>query len=191
MTLHRSEFSSDDLSVIISDLLVATADASDALVDGSVAEVLSLLRERLSMDVVFVSQFVDGRRVFRFVDAGRAASPVQVGDSDPLEQSFCKFVVEGRLPQAIPDMAALPPVDGLPQPPMRIGAHLSTPIVLKDGTVYGTLCCFSSSPNPALQQRELTQLRHCAQLVARKLELAAREPERPGAAEWTLQPLQR
>jgi hypothetical protein len=30
-----------------------------------------------------------------------------------------------------------------------VGAHLSTPIVLASGKVYGTLCCFSQAPMKA------------------------------------------
>ena len=41
-------YEDDDLTVKVAELLVATAD-------GSVSEVLHLLRERMSMDVVFVS----------------------------------------------------------------------------------------------------------------------------------------
>jgi GAF domain-containing protein len=122
---------------------------------------------------VFVSEFVEGRRVFRFVNAAEPEGTIQAGESDPLEQSFCKFVVEGRLPECIPDMTALPPIPRLPEPRVPVGAHISAPIVLTDGSIYGTLCCFSASPNPALQSRDLTQLRLCAELVAHRIQRTA------------------
>ncbi|AKJ28597.1 GAF domain-containing protein [Caldimonas brevitalea] len=78
--------------------------------------------------------------------------------------------------------------------PFPVGAHLSTPIVLKDGTPYGTLCCFSCSPSEQLRHADLKNLRYCAQLVARKLELTGAPAGRtPTAANpnWTLQPVQR
>jgi hypothetical protein len=179
------------LSVTITDLLVATADASDALLDGSVQEVLRLLRDRMQMDVLFVSEFVDGRRVFRFVDGAKDPAPIAVGDDGPLEQSYCKLVTDGRLPESVPDLSALaarrPELPALPFP---IGEHLSTPVVLKDGSVYGTLCCFSASPSPQSRQRDLTQLRQCAQLVARKVEVGGSRPAPGVVPDWTIAPVE-
>ena len=195
MNLFEQRFGSRDVEVVISDLLVATADSSDALLDDSVSQVLSMLRQTLRMDVVFVSEFVDGRRVFRFVDADGPA-PIAAGESSPLEESYCKLVVDGRLPGLITDVARLSPPVPLPKTSVPIGAHLSTPIVMNDGQAYGTLCCFSAAPNEALRLRDLTALRHCAQLVARKLEVTRAERERAVqdteimAPDWALQPIE-
>jgi hypothetical protein len=50
--IYDDEFDPDDLNVKMSELLVATADSSDELIEKAVTEVLGLLRERLGMDVV-------------------------------------------------------------------------------------------------------------------------------------------
>jgi hypothetical protein len=160
----------DALSVRISELVVATADAADPDIDQAVLEVLQLLRQRMNMDVVFVSEFCDGQRVFRFVDSAPGAPELAVGDSGPLEESYCQRVIDGRLPELVHDAASLPASMGLPATPFRVGAHLSTAVRLHDGSVYGTLCCFSTAANPALRQRDLTTLRQCADLVARKVD---------------------
>ena len=178
-----------DVGVTISELLVATADSSDALVDGSVNEVLHAMREKMALDVVFVSEFVDGRRVFRHVDGNGQGPDIRAGDSDPLEATFCQRVVDGRLGELTGDIGSLPASAGLPATPFRVGAHLSTPIVLKDGRTYGTLCCFSTTPNPLLQQSDLQMLRQCAQLVARKLEFAEARGLKEPPAEWKLEPI--
>ncbi len=183
------QFEMDDVSVVISELLIATADSSDALLDGSVNEVLRMLRERMSLDVVFVSEFVDGQRVFRFVDRSNSAPALHAGDSNPLEETYCQRVVDGRLPELIQDVAALPRGTDLPPLPFSIGAHLSTPVVLKGGRAYGTLCCFSSAPNPQLRERDLQTLRHCAQLVARKLDLADAQGIKEPPPGWALEPM--
>jgi len=194
MDLFKKRFGFDDVEVVISDLLVATADSSDALLDDSISLVLQRLRESLRMDVVFVSEFVDGQRVFRFVDANGSA-PMAPGDSSPLEQSYCKLVVDGRMHELVGDVAKLPATVGLPATSVSVGAHLSTPIVLTDGQAYGTLCCFSAAPNEALRLRDLTALRHCAQLVARKLEATRSARERAMqdteimAPDWALEPI--
>lgn len=180
------DFESTDLSVWVSDLLVATTDKADAAIDAAVPEVLNLLRQKLAMDVVFVSEFTGGERVFRFVNGAPGAPRLAVGASNPLEESYCQRVVDGRLPELVHDVAALP--DGTRPPPaaFRIGAHLSTPVLLDDGQTYGTLCCFSTQPNPQLRQRDLDTLRHCAKLVARKVETARGRKAEP---DWTLQPM--
>ena len=195
MNLFEQRFGSRELEVVISDLLVATAESSDALLDDSVSQVLRMLRQSMGLDVVFVSEFVDGRRVFRFVDA-EGSAPLRPGESSPLEETYCQRVVDGRLPELVTDVAKLPQAAALPPTSLRIGAHLSTPIVLTSGETYGTLCCFSASPNEALQLRDLTTLRHCAQLVARKLEATRQARERAQqdteimAPDWALEPIE-
>lgn len=177
----------EDLTVIVSELLVATADHADPLLDSTVGEVLRSLRERIGLDVVFVSEFTEGRRVFRYVDRDPRAPALQAGDSGPLEESFCIRVVDGRLPGLIHDAASLPAELDVPPVPFRVGGHLSVPILLADGSTYGTLCCFSTAPRPDLRQKDLETLRLCASLVARKIELAKRagrvEPD------WQLEPI--
>jgi len=178
----------DALSVTISELLVATADSSDPLLDDSVTELLHAMRVRMGMDVVFVSEFVDGRRMFRHVDAQAGAAPgVEAGNSSPAEESVCQHVVEGRVPELVKDLSALP-AEQRPALPFRIGAHLSTPIVLRDRQVYGTLCCFSAAPRPDLVQGDLDKLKLRATLVARKVELSAARGYKEPPPDWQLEP---
>jgi GAF domain-containing protein len=157
------------LSVQVSEMLVATADGSDDLIDDAVSDMLKLLRQRLAMDVVFVAEFVDGQRVFRHVETSLNKPLIPVGHSDPLEQTWCQRVVDGRLPQFIADTNRLPDRASLPAAPFPIGTYLSTLIYLKDGQIYGTLCCFTVSPNEQIQERELKNLQSLAELVSRKI----------------------
>ena len=190
---HDDEFDPGSLSVRVSEMLVATADGSDNLIDSAVTEMLQLLRQRLAMDVVFVSEFVDGQRVFRYVDLpGRTSKNtplIPLGHSDPLEQTWCQRVVDGRLPQFITDSNKLPDRAKLPAVPFPIGRYLSAPILLNDGQVYGTLCCLSFSPNEHIQERDLKNLRSVATMVARKIE-KSRAPNYKATepAPLTLQP---
>ena len=185
---YLEPFHDDDLTVTISDLLVATAESSDPLLDDSVSELLRAMRQRMKMDVVFVSEFVDGQRMFRFVDAAPGAPAIEPGASNPAEESVCQRVVEGRVPELVRHLSAMP-ADQLPPLPFPIGAHLSTPIVMKDKRVYGTLCCFSAAPRPELVQADLDRLRMCATLVARKVELNLARGIQEPPPDWKLQPL--
>ncbi|MEG1456161.1 MAG: GAF domain-containing protein, partial [Comamonas sp.] len=58
-----------------------------------------------------------------------------------------------------------------PDPGFPIGTHLSTPVRLSDGSVYGTLCCFSKGVHP---KADIELLRHTASLLAGKLSQGAR-----------------
>ncbi len=100
--LHRG-----NLHSTVSDLLVATSESSDALIDGSINEALRSMRDEFGMDVVFVSEFAEGNSVLRYVDHSGRGPDLPSGTSNPLEASFCKRIVDGRLPELIHDVAAL------------------------------------------------------------------------------------
>jgi GAF domain-containing protein len=168
----REGFHPDDVEVKVAELLVATADDSDHLIDAAVPEVLRLLRERMNMDVVFVAEFTNGERVFRYVEQPAGASLIPVGASDPLEETWCQRVVDGRLPGLIPDGAVVQASGQAPVAPFPIGTHLSAPIVLGDGQIYGTLCCFSFGVQEHVTVRDLRKLQYTAQLAAQKIQNA-------------------
>ncbi|WP_241392623.1 sensor domain-containing phosphodiesterase [Rippkaea orientalis] len=135
------------------------------------ARLLGALRTHLCMDFAFISEFALGQRIFRSVDSGQATSPIHVGESDPLEESYCQWVVDGRLPELIPDATQnvmalrIPATTELP-----VGAHLSVPIRLSNGQIYGTLCCFSYIPNHTLTERDLNLMRAMVEVVAYMIE---------------------
>ena len=162
------DYHPDDLDVTISEMLVATSDSADHELPEVVSAVLKLLRKRLGMDVAFVSQIADGRRTFKAVDSGLDFAPVVAGMSDPAEESWCQYVVEGRLPEKIDDAAPLVAAGKMPAPGFTIGTHLSTPVRLADGKVYGTLCCFSRGVQP---EADIHRLRYTANLLSEKLSL--------------------
>lgn len=164
------DYNPDDLDVTISELLVATSDSADPELPAAIPQVLQLLRTRLGMDVAFVSQIVDGQRVIKAADSAADFTAVQTGMSDPVEQSWCQQVIEGRLPEAIQDARPLIAAGKLPDPGFPVGTHLSTPVRLSDGGVYGTLCCFSRGVQAEV---DIGRLRYTADLLASKLSRTA------------------
>lgn len=147
-----------------------------------IPSVLRMLRTHLGLDVAFVSQLLDSERVFRFVDAEGESCPVQVGGSDPLEQSYCHYVVRGELPQFLADPKAHPVSASMEVThTLPVGTHLSVPIVFSDGSVYGTFCCFGYDVDASLSERDLGSVRMLADVVARYVEdaeAARRDRER-------------
>ncbi|MFY3385681.1 GAF domain-containing protein [Paracidovorax sp. MALMAid1276] len=169
------DYNPDDLDVTITELLVATSDAADHELPAVVPAVLQMLRQRLGMDVAFVSQIADGRRTFMAVDSAPGFSPVEAGMSDPVEESWCQRVVEGRLPEKIGNAAPYVAAGKAPDPGFPIGTHLSTPVRLAGGQLYGTLCCFSRGVQ-ADADADINRLRYTANLLAQKLSPPAPQP---------------
>lgn len=147
----------------------------------SLPRLLSTIRKHLDMDVAFISEIADGRRLFRHVDASDVETRIQQGGSDPAEKSYCLRVIDGRLPELMPD--ACLNVEALTLAATRalpVGAHLSVPIRLSDGRIYGTFCCFSYSPNATLTERDLKMMRVFAEMVGEHIqeEMALRQERR-------------
>lgn len=157
-------------STALKELIAEGAAVGQDSLDG-VSRALRAIRMHLGMEVAFVSEFVDGERVFRLVDASSEDSPVHPGGSDPIEESYCQRVVDGRLPELLPDAganreaASLAVTSDLP-----VGAHLGVPIKLRDGRVYGTFCCFSTTPDMSLTDRDVAVMRVFAELTAQQLD---------------------
>ncbi len=123
------------------------------------------------MDVAFVSEFNAGQRIFRYVDTASPDSSVCAGGADPLEDSYCQRVVDGRLPELINDASEVRAAAELPvTAALPVGAHMSVPIRLKNGQVYGTFCCFSYTPDHSLNERDLAVMRVFADLTADQIQ---------------------
>ena len=141
----------------------------DSELDVSVSELLVKLRHHLKMDVLFVSKFEDGHRTSVFVDADQPRESACF--SHPFDDTFCKKIADGKLPEVIPDARThhitkrMAVTDEL-----SIGAYLGVPIYLSDGEVYGTLCSFKHEGDASLVEQDASLLRFIAELIAEKVE---------------------
>jgi diguanylate cyclase (GGDEF) domain len=134
-------------------------------------DAVAVIRAHLQMDVAFISEFTGGQRIFRHIDAAASDPPIQVDTGGPLADSYCKRVVDGRLPELIQDAYDHPVALELPATRLLpVRSHLSVPIRLGDGRVYGTLCCFSYTADTTLNDRDINLMRVFAELVARHIE---------------------
>jgi EAL domain-containing protein (putative c-di-GMP-specific phosphodiesterase class I) len=134
-----------------------------------VDRMLRTVRKFLGMDVAFIAHFSDGTRIFEHIDMD-GPPLVPVGTALPIEAGFCLKVVRGELPQLIPDTSKVPGALAIAETAaIPIGSHLSVPIVLDDGDVYGTLCCFSHEPDPTLGDRDLKMMQAFAEVLATRI----------------------
>lgn len=152
------------------DLAADVSGQSPEIAINGIDQILHAVRTHLGMDVAYVSEFVDGKRIFQHVDA-ESETPFKVGDSNPLEGSYCQLVADGRLPGLIPDTSAVPAAKALPvTSALPVGAYLGVPIRLRDGRLYGTFCCFNSVANRSLNERDLSIMRAFADLAGNFIE---------------------
>lgn len=147
--------------------LINPASDSAGPGSGTLKRALQAVRSHLGMEVAYVSEFVDDRSVFREVDAPGKEALIKAGDSFSLDDVYCRHILAGRLPQLMPDTAAEPFARTMPiTQAVPIGAHMSVPIQLPDGRVYGMFCCLHSQANPSLNERDLQMMKVFADLAA-------------------------
>ena len=133
--------------------------------------ILEAAREELGMEVAFVSEFDQQRMVFQKLVGEADSFGWEEGESVALDDTFCRLLLEGRLPNAIPDAKADGRVRFLQiTGKADIGSYVGAPIRFSDGTLYGTLCVLSHSPEPSLGERDGHFVRVLARLVAEQME---------------------
>lgn len=144
-----------------------------------IERVLSLVREHLDMDVAFVSEFTDGRQVFRRVEGDGSSFGLEEGAGITLDQTYCRRMVDGRIPNVINDATCDPRVSDLPATlAAGIGSYVGVPVRFSDGRLYGTLCCLSHSPDPTLGRRDVKFIHVLARLLADQIEREEQEISR-------------
>ena len=107
------------------------------------------VREVLRMDVAFVSEFDGDQLVFRKLEGDAESFGWREGQSFPLDESYCKRVLDGRVPQVVPDAKGEDATKNLRvTSEADMGSYCAVALVLSDGRLYGTLCCVSHEPDP-------------------------------------------
>ena len=134
-------------------------------------ELLSEVRSALGMEVAFVSQFVGERLVLRAVEGDGESFGWHEGDVLPLDESYCKRVLDGRINNVVPDAGDEDATRDLwVTSEADIGSYAAVPLVLSDGRLYGTLCCVSHYPDPLIRDRDLRLMEYIARQTVRSLE---------------------
>ena len=137
----------------------------------AIERMLRDVREALGMDVAFVSEFADDKLVFRVIEGDAGSFGWRKGGSFPIDESYCKRVLDGRIPRVVPDATREDATKDLRvTSEADIGSYCAVPLVLSDGRLYGTLCCLSHEPDPWLRQRDLGLMERTARWLVEQLE---------------------
>lgn len=131
---------------------------------------LRAVREMLAMDVAYVTEIVGEDIVVRELDGDGASFTLARGSVIPREDTYSQRMLDGRIPNLIPDVRADDRTSSLPiTNTQNVGAFATAPLTFADGRLYGTLCAASHEPQP-LDFRGLQFLKLVARLIADQLE---------------------
>lgn len=130
---------------------------------------LTAARERLQMDAAYVSQVDSRRQRIDEVSGDSAALGFESGTEISIEDTYCTRMLNGELPNIVPDTSVEPAVRGL-RTTKFVGSYVGVPITLADGSVHGTLCCASSEPQEQLGDEEVAFMRVLAGMVAARID---------------------
>ncbi len=138
---------------------------------GTIEDMLRDVREAFRMDVAFVSKFDGDRLVFRKLEGDAGSFGWQEGESFPIDESYCKRVLDGRIPRVVPDAKREEATKDLRvTSEADMGCYCAVALVLSDGTLYGTLCCVSHEPDPWLREKDLRLMERTTRWLVGQLE---------------------
>jgi GAF domain-containing protein len=136
-----------------------------------VEQALAAAQAHLGMDASYITT----------IDAHHQTVHAIVGDADiaarytgtvlPLEQTYCMRMLNGEIPNIVPDTRAEPSLRDL-DVTRELHAYVGIPVKLSDGRVHGTLCCVSRQPRAGLGPEDLRFMQTLAGIVAARVERA-------------------
>jgi response regulator RpfG family c-di-GMP phosphodiesterase len=168
-----SRASAQDLGPAELDQLQAVAQ------DPSVESALDAVREFLDMDVAYATEMDESIQTFAVLRGDGEPFGVAEGMKMPVEETYCQQVLVGRLPNVNADVKADPRSAKMPiTEAADVGAFVSVPLRLSDGSLSGTLCAASHEAKPELSYRDLQFLQVFARIIADQIERSALEEEK-------------
>lgn len=153
-----------------------------------VAELLQTAKDSLGLSLTFLSR-LDGHT--QHLEVVESALPFfHDGLTRPQATSFCQAILDGKLPNVIPNVAALPEAKRLPAAKFpRIRSFVSVPVTLSDGTLYGTFCAAGFAADKELAKRDQSLMEVLARAAATILEPGVQEVRREHDIRTRLQPI--
>ncbi len=156
----------------------------------SVEAIVAAARELLDMDIAYYTRHTATEQVLQAVDGDGASFGVHAATRIALPATYCQPVLEGRLPALMPDVQAIPAAAAMPiTGAADVGAFVSVPVSLADGTLYGTLCCAAHRARPDLTDQDLQFMRLLSRLIADGLQHDWAVATPPAA--WPMSPAMR
>ena len=121
------------------------------------------------MDVAMLTEIADAREIARHASGEWPGVGPLVGGSLPLEETFCKRMLEGVIAHVVADVATDEGVRDLPLArALGVGAWIGVPLSASLGRLY-VLSCLAREAQPRLGERDVQVLRGFAATLASQL----------------------
>ena len=154
-----------------------------------IGELLQTAKKSLQLSVAFLSR-LDGTTQHLEVVESSIPFLFKDGITQRQENTFCQAILDGKLPAVIPDVKAYPEAMKLPTAKIpRIRSYVSAPVVLSDGSLYGTFCAFGLTSDKELGKRDKSLMDVLASAAAVIIEPEVRSQERRQEISDRLDPL--
>jgi HD-GYP domain-containing protein (c-di-GMP phosphodiesterase class II) len=139
----------------------------------SIERALQAVKHFLGMDIAYASELIGDQMHIRRIegddDTPSGVDPLYVM---PFEQTYCKRILDGELPNMIADVRGNEVAATLPITEAEdIAAFCSVPLRFSDGRLYGTLCAESHQIRDEFSSRDLEFMYVFARMISDQLEL--------------------
>jgi GAF domain-containing protein len=132
---------------------------------GPIGWALRMARAQIGIDAALLTEVRGEQEVVRHVVQDGAFPGIAAGLAVPLQDTICRRLLEGRIPNLVPDVGADPDLRELPAVAANgIGAYLGVHLTAADARLY-LLCCLAREARPDLGDDDVRALRS----VARRL----------------------
>ena len=149
---------------------------SDA--EQQIADLLQTARKSLRLSVAFLSR-LDGTTQHLEVVETSVPFLFQEGYQQKQDVTLCQAILDKKLPQVIPDLTVFPEAMKLPAARMpRLRSYVSVPVVLSDGSLYGTFCAAGLTTDKDLTKRDKALMDVLASAASVIIEPEVRAQER-------------
>jgi EAL domain-containing protein (putative c-di-GMP-specific phosphodiesterase class I) len=158
-------------------------------VEKQVADLLATARKSLQLSVAFLSR-LDGTTQYLEVVESSVPFLFKEGATQVQKTTFCQAILDGKLPEVIPNVRDYPEAMKLPAARLpRIRSYVSVPVVLSDGSLYGTFCACGLTSDKELTKRDKALMDVLAHAAAVIIEPEVLERNRRAEIEGRLAPI--
>jgi GAF domain-containing protein len=136
-----------------------------------VEQALAAAQEHLGMDASYITTIDARHQTIHAIVGDEDTAARYTGTVFPVEQTYCMRMLNGEIPNIVPDTRLEPAIRDL-DVTQEFHAYVGVPVRLSDGRVHGTLCCVSHEPRTELGSEDLAFMETLAGIVATRVERA-------------------